>query len=329
MQVEFHDDYMLFAVAAVALVVFCRPVTDCARFLCTLFVVPAELRECAHCERVASRAREVLCAVLLVYSSLQPLWFWLASRAVWFYRLWDARAQREAGGASNSTQVACVLSAALYANRTAAARGVLALDRSSSRLLQVDGLLVAMPFAIASALCTAAWKHLCDVNVFIPADRWDTDLFAEESRVWEYEMLFQLELASMLVATLCLGSVGISFETALFAAAALCSFQVFFAAAARESRKAPAASFIMSLATVVFCLVLLHLAVSYVDWRSPPRAVCAVCGLAAHFVIATGHQVAAGESSVASVISLRVLPTAAASVSVLVLLALRTCAAHA
>lgn len=341
MQIEFHDKYMLLAVAVVGMVVFCRPVTDCARFLCTLCALPAELRECGHCgqggpcERAAVRARELLSTVLLAYCSLQPLWFWLASRAAWLQAaasgsvptlpIPNSHQILNASAILKDVQPACAVTSVLIANRTAAAGGVLALDRSSS-VLQVDALLVTMPFAVASALATAAWKHLCDVGLFLPADTWDTDLFVEESKVWEYEMLFQVEIAAMFAATLFLGSVGTSFEVVLYATAVVSSFQVFFATAARESRKAPAAAFIMSLATVVFFLVLLYVAFAHVDWRSPPRAACAACGLAAHLVIATGHQIAAGEASVASVVSLRVLSSAAASVAVLVLLALGTCA---
>lgn len=317
MQIEFSDEYMLAAVLLVLALVFCRPFADCVRCACTLCVVP---HECSKLPQCVDALRDLLRGTVLGYCLLQPLWFWLGSRAAAIYT-W---AHANATDTALPHAYACVRSAEVVLNHTALRHDALELTPASG-VVTVDALVVCMPFAVVSAITTAAWKHLVDVHVLNPGDTWSADLFDDDSKVWEYELLFLAEAALATLATLYTSAAGIGLATAVHATVAVCSFQVFFAVGARYEGKASAATCITSTLTVVFLLILLDLALRYIDRSSPARVACGVVGLAAQFAVAAGHQIAAGESSVATVLSLRALASFSVSVALLVLLALHAC----
>ena len=325
MRVEFHDEYMFLAVLLFCALVFCRPLADCVRCLCSLLVVP---RECGHFAHCSHASRELLRRVVLAYGLLQPLWFWLASRATTIYA-WLHEAQAAAHNSTSpsadlASPHACVRSTAVILNQTALRHGRLEMT-SASGVTLVDALVLCMPFAVVSAITTAAWKHLVDIRVLLPDDAWNSDLFADDAKVWEYEMLYLLEAALATFAVVHVSAAGVDPAMAVYATVAVCSFQVFFAVCARYDHRAAAASCITSAVTVAFLLIVIELALRLIDRSSPARIACGVVGFGAQLLVAGGHQVAAGDASVGTVLSLRALTSLAVSATLLTALALRIC----
>ena len=301
MHVSFHNEYIAAVVIFTVFLLCCNSLNVC---MCSLL---AAFQPCLHamCERVqdclTSDLGQWAWVCVILYSLLQPLVFALALPVASFLNKHDA---------SSSVQVADAH--LLFSNATNA---TLVLDARSA-VVDVDTVLVVLPFACVSCLSTTLWLKLQNVGCIDKNDTWDEGLF-ERAELWAYENCFYAEVFLGSVAALLVATQAPQLGYIVYLSFAVASLNVFFSTAARFSNREAHGALMLAAAWGLLGVTLTVTCLCDINWAAQSTGAVAVVWLLACVLLACMHAAAAGTWPADAVIQARMLVSLGLSLSLL------------
>ena len=301
MHVSFHNEYIAAVVVFTVLLLCCNSLNVC---VCSVL---AAFQPCLHA--VGERVHDCLTSDLgkwawvcfILYSLLQPLIFVMALPVASFMQKRDL---------ASSVQIADAH--LVFGNGTNA---TLLLDTRSAAV-DVDTVLVILPFACVSCLSTTLWLKLQNVGIIEKNDAWDEGLF-ERAEMWAYENCFYAEVFLGSVAALLVAAQAPQLGYIVYLSFAIASLNVFFSTVARFSNREAHGALMLAAAWGMLGVAHTTTCLCDINWSEQRSGSVAVVWLMASVLLACMHAAAAGTWPADAVIQARMLVSLGLSFSLL------------
>tara|TARA_B100001758_G_scaffold241882_1_gene249312 strand:+ start:5455 stop:6432 length:978 start_codon:yes stop_codon:yes gene_type:complete len=312
MQVDFQNSYVIAVIFFMVFIWFAKNFVELLGSICVL------LEKCSLCfgrDCVGYEAHH-LCGMitrqtLAIFCFFQPLILCLIEIV-----------NRSRDGDFSSTVVLCSVKlnqTALVVKHNGIVNGTteLILDHGKSSCMEIDYLLLIMPFAAVVSITTLAWIKLSSKGELHQDTIWDEGIYtsSENDAVFYYDLTYCFEIWFMNFSFIMASASGQSFWTLFFVTQALSVGVFFFIVSARHQHETIIEHWVGTLFFLYIICVLLPFWNELLQKECVTSIVLASTHSFCLFLIVCGHYVAMGKTTAGYILSLRIIVTVIACVT--------------
>lgn len=316
MEIDFHDNYIFAVLVFMVFVWFARNCLDCLQALFNC-LDRCDLSCCCGVQCIGYNAQYCLMMgakrSLAIFCFMQPVLLCIV--------VMINNAKQDEDMQSSILLCRATLNSTLLSYKHAPSdhnATILQLNPERSGCTEVDFVMLAMPFAAAVSISTLSWVKLSNSGSIYGDTQWDESLYDSDNlNVFFYDLVYYFELLCMNICFVLGSSSEQSFLPLYFTIQSLTIAMLFFIVSVRFAHDTVVEQWIGMVFTAFIVSVMLP------HWNESVQSQCSVSMALAMvhafcvFLLVTGHYIPMGRATASYVLSLRLLVTVVACITIM------------